>query len=184
VTSYDFDFFGDGTPDVTGATNPRQTFAYPRPGTFHPTVTVHDDEGQTDTAARRVDVAAPSAPPPPPPVVVPASRRPVVTLVGTGKKGRVRFTVRCDSACTGSAKLTVTRKLAKRLHLGKRRTVGTLRVKLAKAGSKRFTVKLSKRTLRAMKRAGVRRLATRLSVTVTDRERQRTARKRTAKIRR
>jgi extracellular elastinolytic metalloproteinase len=184
VTSYDFDFFGDGTPDVTGATNPRQTFAYPRPGTFHPTVTVHDNEGQTDTAARRVDVAAPSAPPPPPPVVVPASRRPVVTLVGTGKKGRVRFTVRCDSACTGSAKLTVTRKLAKRLHLGKRRTVGTLRVKLAKAGSKRFTVKLSKRTLRAMKRAGVRRLATRLSVTVTDRERQRTARKRTAKIRR
>jgi hypothetical protein len=108
----------------------------------------------------------------------------VITLVGTGKKGRVRFTVRCDSACAGSAKLTVTRKLAKRLHLGKRRTVGTLRVKLTKAGRKRFTIKLSKRTLRAMKRAGVRRIATRLAVTVTDHERQRTVRKRTARIRR
>ena len=43
VSSYDFDFFGDGTPDVTGTTNPRQTFAYPRSGTFHPTVTVHDN---------------------------------------------------------------------------------------------------------------------------------------------
>jgi hypothetical protein len=181
VTSYDFDFFADGTPDVTGTTNPRQTFAYPNPGTFHPIVTVHDNSGQIDTAARRVDVAAP---PVPPVVVPPASKRPVVTLVGTGKKGRVRFTVRCDSACAGSAKLTVTRKLAKRLHLGKRRTVGKLRFKLAKAGRKRFTIKLNKRTLKAMKRAGVRRVATRLAVTVTDHERQRTARTRTARIRR
>jgi Zn-dependent metalloprotease len=181
VTSYDFDFFGDGTPDVTGTTNPRQTFAYPRTGTFHPVVTVHDNAGRTDTAARRVDVAAP---PVPPVVVPPASKRPVVTLVGTGKKGRIRFTVQCDSACSGSAKLTVTRKLAKRLHLGKRRTVGKLRFRLAKAGRKRFTIELNKRTLKALKRAGVRRVATRLAVTVTDHERQRTARTRTARIRR
>ena len=63
-----------------------------------------------------------------------ASRAPAITLVRKGTKGRVRFTIRCDSRCAGSAKLTVTRKLAKRLHLGKRRTVGTLRVRIGKRG--------------------------------------------------
>jgi hypothetical protein len=38
----------------------------------------------------------------------------------------------------------VTRKLAKRLHLGTRRTVGTLRVRIGSAGQKRFTIKLDK----------------------------------------
>jgi hypothetical protein len=118
-------------------------------------------------------------------VVKPASSRPVITLVGTGKKGPRALHGPLRLRCAGSAKLTVTRKLAKRLHLGKRRTVGKLRVRLTKAGRKRFTIKLSKRTLRAMKRAGVRRISTRLSVTVTDRERgSARTRKRTARIRR
>jgi hypothetical protein len=186
VVSYDFDFQGDGVPDVTGTTNPRQTFTYASPGTFHPTVTVHDDENQTDTAARRLDVGTPPAVAPLGATLPPASRNlpPAITLVRKGTKGRLRFTVRCDSRCTGRAKLTVTRKLAKRLHLGKRRTVGTLRVRIGQAGQKRFTIKLGKRTLRAMKRAGVRRITTKLSVTVTDAERQRTAKRRSAKIRR
>ena len=187
VDSYDFDFQGDGTPEITGATNPRQSFTYASAGTFHPTVTVHDDEGQTDTAARRLDVGAPMPPAATPPASTPpptASARPAITLVRKGTKGRVRFTIRCDSRCAGTAKLTVTRKLAKRLHLGTRRTVGTLRVRIGGAGQKRFTIKLDKRTLRAMKRAGVRRITTKLSVTVTDLERQRATKGRGTSIRR
>ena len=186
--SYDFDFQGDGSPEITGTTNPRQTFTYADTGTFHPTVTVHDDQGRTDTAARRLDVVAPTPPAATPPGSTPpastGSAKPVITLVRKGTKGRVRFTIRCDSRCTGSAKLTVTRKLAKRLHLGKRRTVGTLRFSLGTAGTKRFTIKLDKRTLRALKRAGVRRITTKLSVTVTEAERQRSTKGRGLSIRR
>jgi hypothetical protein len=188
IESYDFDFDGDGVNEVTGAANPRQSHVYTSLGTVHPRVTVHDDAGQTDSAARRLDVG------PVPPAVVPPSGEPappgakstapVIVLSRTGTKGRTRFTVRCDSACAGTAKLTVSRTLAKRLHLGKRRTVGTLRVRLRAAGQKRFTIKLSKKTLRAMRRAGIRRLATRLTVTVRDAERQRASRRRTARIRR
>jgi extracellular elastinolytic metalloproteinase len=155
IVAYDFDFQGDGTPEITGTTNPR-----------------------------RPDAPAPRAAAAPPATPSATSRAPVITLGRKGTKGRVRFTVRCDSRCTGRAKLTITRKLAKRLHLGKRRTVGTLRVTLGRGGKQRFTIKLSKRTLRAMKRAGVRRIATKLTVTMTDAERQRATRHRTASIRR
>jgi hypothetical protein len=185
VVSYDFDFDGDASPEITGTTNPRQSFTYARPGTFHPIVTVRDDEGQVDTAARTVQVTAaptppPSATPPPPP----ASKAPRIVLPTRGTRGRARFTVRCDSACAGTAKLTITRKLARKLRLGKRRTVGRVRVRLTTAGQRRFTIRLTRRTLRAMKRAGVRRITTRLAVTVTDAERQRSAKGRAVRIRR
>jgi extracellular elastinolytic metalloproteinase len=184
IVAYDFDFDGDGTNEVTGTTNPRQSFTYSSTGTFHPTVTVRDNEGQTDTARRRLDVGPVTSPPAGPPAGPPAaSKRPTIVLARTGTRGRVRFTVLCDSACAGTAKLTVTRKLARKLGL-KRQRVGRVRVRLTRAGQRRFTIKLSKRTLRAMRRAGVRRLVTRLSVTVTDAERQRTARRRSARIRR
>ena len=106
VVSYDFDFQGDGTPEITGTTNPRQSFTYANAGTFHPTVTVHDDEGQTDTAARRLDVVAPLPPAATPPASTPpptttGSAKPAITLAGKGTKGRVRFTIRCDSSLRG-----------------------------------------------------------------------------------
>jgi hypothetical protein len=183
VVSYDFDFDVPGAPDVTGTTNPTQSFSYPGAGTFHPRVTVHDDEGETDTAVRTLEVAAAPAPAATP-TPIPASKRPSIVLARSGTKGRVRFTIRCDSACAGTAKLTITRKLAKKLRLGKRRTVGSLGVRLRAAGRKRFTIKLSKRTLRAMRRAGMRRLTTRLTVKVTDAERQRATKGRSTRIRR
>jgi hypothetical protein len=191
VVSYDFDFLGDGSPDITGTTNPRQSFTYSRTGTFHPVVTVHDDEDQIDTAARRLDVGTVPPPSPPagtppgstPPAVTP-SRAPTIVLARTGTRGRSGFTITCDSACAGTARLTITRKLAKKLGLGRRRTVGSLRVRLTAAGQKRFTIKLTKKTLRAMRRAGVRRLTTSLTVTVTDAEHQRAAKGRGTRIRR
>jgi hypothetical protein len=81
-------------------------------------------------------------------------------------------------------RLSVTRRLARRLGLGGTRRVGRLRVRLAAAGERRITVRLGRVTRRAMGRTGVRRLAVRLSAVVTDAERQRTARSRAARIRR
>ena len=183
VVSYDFDFQGDGTPEITGTPNPAQSFTYSSAGTFHPVVTVRDNEGQPDTAARTLQVTAPTPPPTPTPAPRPASKAPTIVLPARGTRGRARFTILCDSACAGTATLTITRKLARKLRLERRR-VGRLRVRLAAAGQRRFTIKLSKRTLRAMRRAGVRRLVTRLAVTATDAERQRTARRRSMRIRR
>ena len=62
VVSYDFDFLGDGTPDIRGTTNPTQSFSYPGAGTFHPRVTVQDNEGQTDAAARALQVTVAPTP--------------------------------------------------------------------------------------------------------------------------
>jgi hypothetical protein len=185
VVSYDFDFQGDGTRELTGTPNPRQSFTYAGQGTFNPVVTVHDDEGQIDTAAKTLQVGAPAAPSTfAAPAAKPTSRAPVIALSRKGTKGRVRFTVRCDSACAGTARLTVTRRLAKQLRLGRRRTVGRVRVRLAAAGKKRFTIRLTKRTLKAMKRTKRRRITTKLAATVTDAERQRAVKRRTARIRR
>jgi hypothetical protein len=113
-----------------------------------------------------------------------SSKRPAIALGRRGTRARLGFTVQCDSACAGTAKLTVTRKLAKRLHLGRRRTIGTLRFRLTGAGRKRFMIRLSKAALRGERRAGVRRVATRISVTATDLEQQRRARRAPASIRR
>ena len=176
VASLDFDLDGDGANDVSGTTARTQTFAYPAAGTFHPVATVHDDEGRTDTASSTVEVVEPA--PPAPAVGPPAAvrRAPLITLRRTGTRGRIRLTVRCDAACSGTARLTITRKLARRLGLGATRRVGRLRIRLARAGTRTFTVRLSRATRRSMRRAGVRRLSVRVSAAVTDSGRRRTAR--------
>ena len=96
----------------------------------------------------------------------------------------MRLTVRCDSACSGTARLTVTRRLARRLGLGRALGVGRLRLRLTAAGERRFSVRLDRVTLRAMRHAGLRRLSVRLSAAVTDAERRRTAWSGAARIRR
>jgi hypothetical protein len=105
-----------------------------------------------------------------------------VTLPSTGSKSSTKFKVTCDSPCSGSAKLTISKKVAKQLGL-RSRTVGTLKVRLTAKGTKTFTIKLSAAAKRAMKRKGVKRIATTLTVTVTDAERQRASPHRITRIR-
>ena len=47
----------------------------------------------------------------------PASKRPTLSLPRSGRKGRARFRVTCDSACLGNAKLTISRATARKLKL-------------------------------------------------------------------
>ena len=196
---YDWDFDGNGTIERT-TSSPTTSFTYRNAGTFKPTVTVHDDEGQSDAASKVVRVTAPPPPQPTPtptpsptptptPTVTPGPvnpAAPAISISRAGSKGRIRFTVRCDSACSGTAKLTISRKLAKKLGLGlgRKRTIASRKVRLSAAGTKRYTVRLSRKVVRAMRREGIRRIATKLRVSVLDAESQRLTRARSPRIRR
>jgi hypothetical protein len=123
-----------------------------------------------------------AAPPPPPPLA--ESVPPALALPRSGSRGRVRFTVTCDSPCTGRAKLTVSRAVARRLGLGRRRTLASARVRLAAAGRRTFSIRLSRRVVRRMRRAGARRVATSLRVSVADGQGERTTVRRSVRVRR
>jgi Zn-dependent metalloprotease/PKD repeat protein len=64
ITSYEWDFDGNGTFDATGVTS---SFTYTASGTFVVTLRVTDNNGQTDETTRSVTIAEPAPPPPPPP---------------------------------------------------------------------------------------------------------------------
>ena len=55
ITSYSWDFNGDGTPDATTSTN-RATYTYAAPFSGTATVTVTTDDGHTATASAPVDI--------------------------------------------------------------------------------------------------------------------------------
>jgi hypothetical protein len=192
IATYDFDFTGDGANDVTGTTNPKQTFTYPSAVVVHPKVTVHDNEGQTDTAAIEVTVATPPQPTPTPtptvtPTVTPtptAGAAPKVKIFKTGKKGRARFTVTCDSRCKGTVTVTVQPATARKLGLGKKRTVARGSFSLAAKGTRTFSIRLSAKTRKGMTRKQVKRLNTRVTVRVKDAEGQSAKPSRAVKIRR
>ena len=97
------------------------------------------DEGRVDTVSASGVVAPDSAPAgggaavaPPAAGGAPARRAPAITLRRTGTRGRIRLTVRCDAACSGTVRLTVARRLARRLGLGGTRRVGRVPVRLAR----------------------------------------------------
>jgi hypothetical protein len=91
------------------------------------------------------------------PVATPLAA-PVFTLPSRGKKGSAVFSVRCAAACTGAAALTVDAKTKRKLGLS---TLGTKSVSLKVAGTSKFTIALSSKAKRAMKRRKLK------SVTVT-----------------
>ena len=119
---------------------PQQTFTYPAAGTFHPVVTVHDNEGRTDTASSTVEVASPPRGhrPDTPPAAARAPRTAGHAPADRDAVAVSRLTVRCDAACSGTARLTVSRRLARRLGLGGTRRVGRLRFRLTAAGRREF----------------------------------------------
>ena len=174
ITGYDWDFDGNGTVDQTTADTPTTTSL--RDGrALTAEGGAKDFRGGAGTATTTVDVAQP------PPG---GQQPPVLTLSKRGSKGRVRFSVTCDSACAGRAGLTVSRKVAKRLKLRGSRRVGSKVFAMTTAGTKKFSVRLSARTRRAMRRAKVKRISVRLAVTVTDAERQTRTARATVTIRR
>jgi extracellular elastinolytic metalloproteinase len=149
ITGYRWDFDSNGTIEQT-TTTPTASFAYPRSGDFTARVSAIDFRGGSGAATQAIHVtSAPIAATPP----------------KTGSKGRLRFRVSCELSCTTTAKLTITKKLAKQLGLKNKRTVGSLRRTLAAGTSTRLTIKLTKKAKRALKRH--RRKSVKATVTVT-----------------
>jgi extracellular elastinolytic metalloproteinase len=149
ITGYRWDFDGNGTIERT-TTAPTASFAYPRGGDFTARVSATDFRGGAGTATRAIHVTTA-------PIVSTPPRR--------GTNGRLRFRVSCELRCTATAKLTLTKKLAKQLGLKNKRTVGSLRRTLAAGSSSRLTIKLTGKAKRALKRHD--RKSVKATVTVT-----------------
>ena len=123
ITGYRWDFDGNGTIEQT-TTAPTTTFAYPRGGDFTASVAAVDFRGGAGKATEAIHVTtAPIASTPP----------------KTGSKGRLRFEVSRDLSRTMTAELTPSKKLAKKLGLKNKWTVGSLRRTLAAGSSERPT---------------------------------------------
>jgi extracellular elastinolytic metalloproteinase len=172
ITGYGWDLDGNGSIDRTTA-EPTTSTSYDRAGTFSPRVFAQDFRGGSGSATTSVLITARA----------PASKRPSLGLPRSGRKGRARFRVTCDSACLGSAKVTISRATARRLGL-KSRTVGTRRFLFSRARTTRVTIKVSTSVLRKMRKAKMLRLKVRLRVSATDLEGQKRTASRTLRIRR
>jgi PKD domain len=167
ITGYRWDFDGNGTVERT-TTTPTATFAYPRGGDFTAQVAALDFAGGVGVARQAIHVTAG-------PTIATPPRR--------GSRGRLRFRVSCELRCTATAKLTVTKRLAKQLGLRKRRTVGSLRRTLAPGSSPRLTITLTRMAKRALERHDRKSVKATLSVTVRYADGRRDTAKRKVTIR-
>jgi hypothetical protein len=148
ITGYDWDFDGNGTVDRS-TTTPTTSFAYAAAGTFTAKVAAKDFRGGAGTATTQIKV----------------TRGPRITLPSSGSNGAARFRVTCEVRCTATAKLLLSKRLARALGL-KSRTVGSVRRTLAQAGSRRLTIKLSSKAKRALRRHHRDRVRATLTLTV------------------
>jgi extracellular elastinolytic metalloproteinase len=172
IARYEWDFDGSGSVDLT-TTGATTSYAYTQPGTYGAAVTVVDDRGGRERIGGAITVTAaptipPTTPPPPAPPAPPAPTfdAPQILLPSSGSRGRVTLTVRCDAACFGPVRLKVDRRTARRLKVG--RTIGSASVRLAQAGERRVTVRLTSKAVRALRRARMRTVRVTLSATVRD----------------
>ena len=166
ISGYQWDFDGDGTVDRS-TTGPTTTFAYAKGGDYTARVVVTDVRGGAGSGTAPIHVTTNPA---------------VGTLPRRGTKGRARFKVTCDLRCTATAKLTLSKRLARQLGLKKKRTVGSLRRTLGERSSKRLSITLTSKARRALKRHHRKSVKATLAVTVRYADGRRKAAHRTLTI--
>jgi hypothetical protein len=89
------------------------------------------------------------------------------TAARRGLRGRVRCSVQCGVTATAA----VSKQVARKLKLGRKAiTIGTGRATITKAGRIPFTIKMTKKAKRALKRKGVKKFALTVTFTITDRK--------------
>jgi hypothetical protein len=120
-------------------------------------------------------VVTPAPPPSPPQAAPPAAPSyPLApTIVVTTVRRGVRIRLGCDSPCSLNARLTIGRRVTKRLGLARRMGVRTLKRALA-AGTQTLSLKLSRKVVRRLLAARVRRAPATITVTALDSEQQST----------
>ena len=142
ITGYDWDFDGDNVTDRSDEPRRRRHSPTTRPALTSRRSRVKDFRGGAGTAsttvtvsraagARRVTPGGGSGSTPP-------SALPVIAIARSGSKGRFTVQVTCASRCELSGKLTVTRKVARRLGLA------------------RLTLRRLERTIRSTRRQTIR----------------------------
>ena len=156
ITGYDWDFDGDGNVDRRQLRRRRRS-PTTRPARYKPTVRAKDFRGGAGTASTTVTVAAPPASPGTRAVAAGARRRgalPVIAIARSGSKGRFTLQVTCAARCELSGKLTVTRKVARRLGRA-RQTLRTARAaRSARPGGRRSGSSCPSRCSRPSSSAG------------------------------
>jgi hypothetical protein len=150
IAGYAWDFDGDGVDDST-TTTARVTTTYAVVGTFSPRVTVSDTSGASGTATTTVTVRATIA-------------KPTAKVPAKGKKGRVTVSLTCDVNCAAQASLTLTKATTKTLrHKSRVRQSATF-----PAGKGTLTLRLSKKTVAAMRRRHVTKARATVRLSVLD----------------
>jgi hypothetical protein len=99
-------------------------------------------------------------------------RRPLVTFDPVDGID-LRTRIACASRCTFTAKMVISKAMARKLHT-KRRTIFTLKRKTEGPGLGSWTLELPQRTIKQLRRHRVRKLKVRLTASAVDQQRRRT----------
>ena len=178
ITGYDWDFDGNGTVDRSTA-GPTTSFAYPAAGTYTAKVMAKDFRGGAGTATSP-SIAGDQGPaggggggqPPggggggqaPGGGGAAPATRPTLSVPASGSNGRYSFTLTCATSCRATATMTVSRALARRLHLD-RRTVGSLSRTFT--GRRTLRITLSRSLRNAARKAKLERITASITVNAT-----------------
>src|SRR4051794_4533937 len=166
ILHYLWDFDGDGAWDQS-TLGPTVAHVWAGAGTYHVTVGARDFRGALGTAALDLRISDPDAP-----LEAVPQRKPLIAFDppdGPSLMARVA----CASKCTFTAKMTISRPMARKLHTRKL-TVATLRRTLAGAGLASWTIELSPATVKRVRKAHLRKLKVRLVATAVDAQKRRT----------
>jgi hypothetical protein len=99
------------------------------------------------------------------------------------RRGRVVVRLSCPSRCRVRGEVTVSKAVARRLRLGSRRTIGVLRVTIARTPGRPRAIVLTRRARRMLRRTGRVRAAVRVTVAPVERPGRAVTTRRTVIIR-
>jgi hypothetical protein len=111
--------------------------------------------------------ATPGGTPPSQENLLPETGKLKVSLAASGGK-RIQVQVSCSVQCRASASAVVSKSDAKKLGLGRQRTIASGSAEIKKAGRVPFTLQLTKKAARALRKKGARKVAVKVSSRVTD----------------
>jgi hypothetical protein len=169
ITGYDWDLDADGVVDRSTA-EPTTRTSYATPGTHRLTVMAKDFRGGSGSVTGAVTVQGK------------LYTKPTVSILGSGRR-YAKVSVACSTSCTVKGKLTISKRLRRKLKL-RSRTVGRLAASLPGKGGKVFRLKLTAKSLRRMKARRVRLVKPVATASVVDAFKAAASAKRVVKIRR
>jgi hypothetical protein len=167
ILRYLWDFDGDGTWDQQ-TLQPSVSHVWQGPGTYHVVVGARDFRGDLGTAAVDLRVVDPNQP-----VEAIPQRKPLITFDppdGIDLSARIA----CASKCRFTAKLVMSRALARRLH-SRHRTVLTLKKSTEGPGLGSWTLELPSSYVKKLRKAKLKKVNLRLTATAVDQQGRRSS---------